>query len=543
MNKKILRSLISITSVVGIVTSIPFTVSTCSMSKEPIELECNDDTIPGDITGYINSSIAATASLSGHIETNTGESVSGVTFTCEGLNQQTGLNINTTTGVINGTLTKKPTSPNFRIKFTANVDGKQLEGYTNPFTITVNPTKLECNDDTIPGNITGNVNKQITTTTSLLNHIKTDTGEAVSGVTFDCNDLPNGLSINQSTGAISGTPKEETSSKKFIITFNASIDGEALEGQIDKFTTSIGPEIPSSLISEVGVYDEIRSTTTNVATQELRGNIKTNTGIIVNKADHGLRFTLSQGSLPSGLSFNSDTGVISGTCTTAGTYKFKITANATVYGAALSYQTREFAITISNTILPDTVYKFQDTSRTILTGFTDEFINNHSGYSTCNTMQIMGNVTSIADDAFHGNSVSTIPSFIKNLTFTDGSQCSSIETNAFLFGTPLTSVIFPNSLREIGVCAFLGCGNIASITFPSSLTTIGNFAFNSCSSLTSIHWNLPTNYSTAITIGEDVFSTMPTGGTFTCSTAGVDLNVLKTWLEGKGFPTDWTFTR
>lgn len=270
----------------------------------------------------------------------------------------------------------------------------------------------------------------ITATAPLSGHIKTDTGESVSGVTFDCDGLPNGLSINQSTGAISGAPKEETSSKKFKITFNASIDGKTLEGQIDKFTTSIGPQIPSSLTSEVSVYDEIRSTTTNVATQELRGNIKTNTGVIVNKADHGLRFTLSQGSLPSGLSFNSDTGVISGKCTTAGTYKFKITANATVYGAALSYQTREFAITISNTILPDTVYKFQDTSRTILTGFTDEFINNQSAYSTYNTMQIMGSVTSIDNNAFcTGDWLSTIPTFITKLTFADGSQCSSIGAN------------------------------------------------------------------------------------------------------------------
>ena len=528
--------------------------------------------------------------------------------------------INRTTGVISGTLTKKPTNANFQIKFTANVDGKSLEGCTNTFTITVNPTKLECDSDTIPGNITGNVDDSITPTSSLLEHIKTDTGESVSGVTFTCTGLPNGLIIDQTTGVISGNPTEETNSQQYIVTFTALVDGKTLTSQIDGFTSSIGPKIPSSLISDVGVYDEIRSTTTDVLTQELNGHIKTDTGVIVNKDDHGLNFTISQGSLPSGLSFNSDTGVISGKCTTSGTYKFKITANATVYGVALSYQTDEFSITISNTILPDTVYKYADTEKTILAGFTDEFINDSSGYSTYNTMQIMSNITSIGDNAFYSDDKSLIPSFIKNLTFADNSNCTSIGGSAFQ-DSALTSVDFSNAnsletiygyaffrcrgitspiilpssitglktycfyqcwyvpsfdltncteLRSIGNGAFQACnrGALNSITLPDNITTIERYAFkdcttlrtvdlsrctrltsiqtiafSGCTALNTILWNLPTDYSTTVSIVSDAFTSVPSGGTFKCSTSGINLNNLKTWLESKGFPTGWTFTQ
>ena len=547
MNKKLLRSLISITSMVGIVTPIPFTVSACWTSEEPIELKCNDETIPGDITGDINTSIAATASLSGHIETNTGESVSDVTFTCEGLKEQTGLDINETTGVISGTLTKKPTNPEFKIKFTANVHSKQLEGYTNTFTITINPTELECDTDTIPGNITGNVGTPITATEPLSGHIKTDAGESVDDVTFTCTGLPSGLIINKTTGVITGNPTEETNSQQFIITFTALIDGMKLTGQIDKFTTSIGPKLPSSLTSDVSVYDEIRSTTINVATQELKGHIKTDTDVTVNKKDHELRFTISEGTLPTGLSFNDETGVISGKCETIGIYKFKITANATVCGVNLSYQTEEFTITISNTILPDIVYKYSDTKKTILTGFTDEFLTNPNTYNMCDTMQIVRNVVSIDTKSFFKlGGGSTIPSFITKLTFAEGSSCSSIGDSAFEECWSFTSITLPNSIVSIGSYAFLACVGLETLDLSrcANLTSINKVAFENCIALTTIHWNLPTNYSTTITISNDrTFQDVPTSGTFKCSTSGVNLNDLKTWLEGKGFPTGWTFTQ
>ncbi len=148
----------------GLLTTLPFTTTSCSSSKKPTKLECDSDIIPVDITGNLNSEISPTSSLSEHIKTDKGEYVSGVIFSCKNLTEQTGLTINRTTGVISGTLTKKPTNPEFKIKFVATIGGISLEGYTDIFTVTVNPTKLECDTDAIPGNITGNLNSEISPT-------------------------------------------------------------------------------------------------------------------------------------------------------------------------------------------------------------------------------------------------------------------------------------------------------------------------------------------------------------------------------------------
>ena len=57
---------------------------------------------------------------------------------------------------------------------------------------------------------------------------------------------------------------------------------------------------------------------------------------------------------------------------------------------------------------------------------------------------------------------------------------------AFEGCTGLTTIEFPESLREIGSTAFVGCSGLTSIEFPESLTEIGNEAFRYCSGLTTI---------------------------------------------------------
>ena len=52
-----------------------------------------------------------------------------------------------------------------------------------------------------------------------------------------------------------------------------------------------------------------------------------------------------------------------------------------------------------------------------------------------------------------------------------------------------SKVIIPYGIKEIGVCAFMGCGEITEITIPDSVTIIRDFAFHFCSNLTTV--NIP----------------------------------------------------
>jgi hypothetical protein len=63
---------------------------------------------------------------------------------------------------------------------------------------------------------------------------------------------------------------------------------------------------------------------------------------------------------------------------------------------------------------------------------------------------------------------------------------TSIDSNAFMNYSNLTSVTIPTSVTSIGYCAFYGCSNLISITIPADVTSIDGMAFYGCSNLASI---------------------------------------------------------
>ena len=72
-----------------------------------------------------------------------------------------------------------------------------------------------------------------------------------------------------------------------------------------------------------------------------------------------------------------------------------------------------------------------------------------------------------------------------NIAIKEGTK--TIEQEAFLNRSNLTSIIIPNSVWVIGYKAFEGCSGLTSITIPDSVEYIGKCAFEGCSGLTSVH--------------------------------------------------------
>ncbi|MGW7006768.1 putative Ig domain-containing protein [Streptomyces sp. NPDC054933] len=125
-----------------------------------------------------------------------------------------GLSINSSTGLISGTPTTAGTST---VSVTA-TDSTGPSGSTS-FTWTVNPAAGNTVTVTNPGNQTGTVG----TATSL--QIRASDSASGQSLTYSASGLPAGLSINSSTGLISGTPSTAGTSTVLVTatdTTNAS---------------------------------------------------------------------------------------------------------------------------------------------------------------------------------------------------------------------------------------------------------------------------------------------------------------------------------
>ena len=159
---------------------------------------------------------------------------------------------------------------------------------------------------TNPGSQTGTVG----TAVSLQIHA-TDSASGQT-LTYSATGLPAGLSINSSSGLISGTPTTAGTSSVTVTakdTTNAS--GSA------SFTWTINPAGGNTV------------TVTNPGSQT--GTVGTAVSLQIHATDSasGQTLTYSATGLPAGLSINSSSGLISGTPTTAGTSSVTVTAKDT----------------------------------------------------------------------------------------------------------------------------------------------------------------------------------------------------------------------
>ena len=107
----------------------------------------------------------------------------------------------------------------------------------------------------------------------------------------------------------------------------------------------------------------------------------------------------------------------------------------------------------------------------------DGTLTNYS--SSVAAVTVPARVTSIASEAFKGNTI------ITSVTFVTGSQLASIGENAFRECTALTSVSGIPDGTIIGKSTFYGCTSLKTIDL-SNVSAIGANAFYGCSALTDV---------------------------------------------------------
>ena len=159
---------------------------------------------------------------------------------------------------------------------------------------------------TNPGTQTGTVG---TAETLQVQASDTATGKTL---TYSATDLPFGLSLSATTGAITGTP---TTAGTYLTTLTAN-DGSGASSV--NLSWTIGPKGTGNVI-----------TVTPPANQT--GTVGTVASLQIQATDSaaGQTLTYSAAGLPAGLAISSSTGLISGTPTTAGTSSVTVTVSDT----------------------------------------------------------------------------------------------------------------------------------------------------------------------------------------------------------------------
>jgi len=316
-------------------------------------------------------------------------------------------------------------------------------------------------------------------------------------VSFAATGLPTGLTINPSTGSITGTP---TTAGNYSVTVTAT-DSEALSA-----STSFGWTVTNTVtVSGPGNQSSVSGTPVTPLTDSA--------------SDSSSTATISSWSatgLPPGVTVNAANGVITGTPTTAGTYT--VTVGAT--DSAGQTGSTSFTWTVTNTV-------------TVAAPGPESSVSGSA-------------VSAVTVGATDSSSTATISSYAATGLPTGLTINSSTGT---VTGTPTTAGTYPVTVTATDSASFAGTTsftwtvtNTVGITSPGNQTSVSGTAITplstpatDTSSTTGLTWSatgLPAGLSLDASTGSV---------TGTPTTAGVDA-VTVTVTDGSGYSAQTTFT-
>jgi hypothetical protein len=225
-----------------------------------------------------------------------------------------GLSLNASTGEISGT----PAGPTGTSSFTVDVTDSStpIQSTNQPLSITVGPATLRVTTTSLAG---GQVDGPYSQTLAASGGTTPYTWSIQSGA------LPPGLSLDPSTGVISGTPSGPAGTASFTVQV---ADGHSTATQALSIAVS-----PSTL---------------QVTTSSLAGGATGSAYSQTLAAAGGTppySWSISSGSLPPGLALDAASGAISGTPTSGGSFGFSVTATDSASPAQSA--TRALSISVS----------------------------------------------------------------------------------------------------------------------------------------------------------------------------------------------------
>ena len=238
-----------------------------------------------------------------------------------------GLTLNTNTGAITGT----PVGPAGTATFIIRLFDAAAQGADQSLSILINPAALSITTTTLPS---GTVGAAYSASIAAQGGTPPYTNWSLSS-----GSLPLGLTLNATTGAITGTPTTAGSSQ---FTAKVTDSGNPAQTATQSLSLAIAP-----------------STLTLTATALPNGAVGSAYSAQIN-AQGGTApyasWTASSGSLPGGLALNPANGIISGTPTTTGTSTFSIKltdSGSPAQTASQTFTITVFAgVTITTTVLP-----------------------------------------------------------------------------------------------------------------------------------------------------------------------------------------------
>lgn len=279
-----------------------------AISAAPPPVATPTASIQTPIAGQVGSALSVTAT---HADFS-----SAPTWTLTSGSLPAGLSLAASTGAISGSPTTAGTTSGLVLTATSGAQSAQ----TNAFSIVVSAAPVTATA-AMATPINGTVGSALTATPSSSGFSSAPSWSLSSGI------LPAGLSLNASTGAISGTPSASGTTSGLVLTASAG----AQSAQTNAFSIAIAP-VPAPVSASMATPINGTVGQALAATPSRSGFSATPTWV------------LTSGVLPAGLSLNASTGVVSGSPTTAGTTSgLVLTATA----GAQSASTNAFSIVVA----------------------------------------------------------------------------------------------------------------------------------------------------------------------------------------------------